>query len=105
MTDKGIIIKNQGMNNGADRVPVILKFVSIMQRYSGDKREVEMELPTDPVEALQFTIDRFQIPWKGNLEKSTRIFINQTLYDPFLESGKRLKAGDNIAFIPISGGG
>ena len=91
--------------NHTDRVSVTVRFVSIMQKYSGNKREVEMELPTDPAQAIHLIINHFQIPWKDNLEKSTRIFINQTLNDPFVDSGKRLKDKDTIAFIPLSGGG
>jgi len=91
--------------NHTDRVSVTVRFVSIMQKYSGNKREVEMELPTDPAQAIHHIINHFQIPWKDNLEKSTRIFINQTLNDPFVDSGKRLKDKDTIAFIPLSGGG
>ena len=91
--------------NHTDRVSVTVRFVSIMQKYSGNKREVEMELQTDPAQAVHRIINHFQIPWKDNLEKSTRIFINQTLNDPFVDSGKRLKDKDTIAFIPLSGGG
>jgi molybdopterin converting factor small subunit len=98
------------MNNKADknytaRVSITVKFVSIMQKYSGNKRTVEMELPADPAQAIDFIINHFQIPWKDDLEKRTRIFINQTLSDQFVDSGKRLKNGDTLAFIPISGGG
>ena len=64
-----------------------------------------MEVPTGPAQAIDLIINRFQIPWKENLEKSTRIFINQRLNDPFDDSGQRLKDRDTIAFIPISGGG
>jgi molybdopterin converting factor small subunit len=76
-----------------------------MRKYSGEKREVQVEVPTDPAQAIRFIIDRFQIPWKDDLEKSTRIFINQRLNDPFAGRGQPLKDRDTIAFIPISGGG
>lgn len=64
-----------------------------------------MEVPTDPAQAIDLIINRFQIPWKDNLEKSTRIFINQRLNDPFAGRGHPLQDKDTIAFIPISGGG
>ena len=97
---------NSGIKkNQSDCVSVTVRFVSIMQKYSGNKREVQVEVSTDPAQAIDLIITRFQIPWKENLEKSTRIFINQRLNDPFDDSGQRLKDNDNIAFIPISGGG
>ena len=91
--------------NHTDCVSITVRFLSIMQKYSGNKREVEMELPTDPAQAIHLLINHLQIPWKDNLDKSTRIFINQTLSDPFVDSGERLKNKDTIAFIPMSGGG
>ncbi len=98
------------MNSNTDknyttRLSITVIFVSIMQKYSGNKRNVEMKLPVDPAQAIDFIISHFQIPWKDDLEKRTRIFINQMLSDQFVESGKRLKDGDALAFIPISGGG
>jgi molybdopterin converting factor small subunit len=103
--DKKIPMKESSVNNDAECVLITVKFISIMQKYAGNKREVEMELPTDPAQAIHLIINHFQIPWKDNLEKSTRIFINQTPNDPFVDSGQRLKDKDTIAFIPISGGG
>ena len=98
-------MKSKTKKNHRDCVSVTVRFVSIMQKYSGNKREVEMELPTDPAQAIHRIINHFKIPWKDNLDKSTRIFINETLDDPFVDSGKRLKDKDTIAFIPLSGGG
>ncbi len=90
----------------SDTVPVTVRFITIMQRYSGKgNREVEIELPPEPSRAVDLIIERFQIPWKDNLERQVRIFINDMIYESFLESGERLKGGDVIAFIPISGGG
>ncbi len=90
----------------SDAVQVTVRFITIMQRYSGKgNREVEMELPPEPSQAVDLIIERFQIPWKDNLEKQVRIFINSVVYDSFLETGERLKEGDTIDFIPISGGG
>ncbi len=91
--------------NQSDPVSVTVRFVSIMRKYSGDKREIQLEVPADPGQALHLIINRFQIPWKDNLEKSTRIFINQRWNDPFVDGGLPLKDQDIIAFIPISGGG
>ena len=89
-----------------DTVQVTVRFITIMQRYSGEgKREVEMELPTRPEQAVALIIERFQIPWQDNLERQVRIFIEGLAYDAFLASEERLKDGDTIFFIPISGGG
>jgi len=76
-----------------------------MRKYSGDQREVQVEVPPDSAQAIDLIINRFQIPWQDNLEKSTRIFINQKLNDPSAGRGKPLNDKDTIAFIPISGGG
>jgi molybdopterin converting factor small subunit len=98
-------MNSKTQKNQTDWVSITVRFVSIMQKYSGNKREVQVEVPTDPAQAIHLIINRFQIPWKDNLEKSTRIFINQTLNDPSVDRGQPLKDTDTIAFIPISGGG
>jgi molybdopterin converting factor small subunit len=85
-------------------VSVKVRFITRMQRYS-DQREIRMELPSDPNQAIDIIIEQFHIPWKDNLEKSTRIFINKKFSDAFIKSGEFLKKDDVIAFIPISGGG
>lgn len=64
-----------------------------------------MEVPRDPHQAINFIIDRFHIPWKDHLEKSSRIFINKNFSEAFIKSGELLNPDDTIAFIPISGGG
>jgi molybdopterin converting factor small subunit len=87
-----------------DTVTVTVRFITIMQRYSG-QRELQMEVPSDPSQALTIIIDKFHIPWKDKLEKSTRIFINKQFYEKFIKSEQKLNAGDVIAFIPMSGGG
>lgn len=87
-----------------ETVAVTVRFVTIMQRYSG-QRELQMDVPSDPSQALSVIIDRFNIPWKDKLEKSSRIFINKQFHEQFIESGQKLNAGDVIAFIPMSGGG
>lgn len=89
----------------ADTVVIIVRFVSIMQQYSGNRREVTMRVPSEASLAITTIIDHFKIPWNDKLEKSTRIFINQNLYNPNFDKGIRLKAKDTIIFIPISGGG
>jgi molybdopterin converting factor small subunit len=87
-------------------VQVTVRFITIMQRYSGQgKREVQMELSPSPDEALAQIIERFQIPWQNGLEAQVRVFINGIVYDSFLAGGQQLKGGDIIAFIPMSGGG
>jgi molybdopterin converting factor small subunit len=96
---------NGTQKNHSDCVSITVRFVSIMRKYSGDKREVQVEVPTDSAQAIDLIINRFQIPWQDNLEKSTRIFINQRLNDPSADRGKPLNDKDIIAFIPISGGG
>jgi len=89
-----------------DTVLVTVRFITIMQRYSGQgNREVQVELSPGPDEAFAEIIERFQIPWQNSLEAQVRVFVNGMVYDSFLESGQRLKGGDVIAFIPISGGG
>ncbi len=98
-------MNSKTQKNQTDCVSITVRFVSIMQKYSGNKKEVRVEVPTDPAQAIHLLINRFQIPWKDNLEKSTRIFINQTLDNLFVDRGQRLKDKDTIAFIPISGGG
>ncbi|UCE42327.1 MAG: hypothetical protein JSV17_04995 [Candidatus Aminicenantes bacterium] len=85
-------------------VKVKVRFVTRMQKYSG-QRDIWMELPADPSQAIETIIAKFQIPWKGNVEKSTRIFINKKFSDAFIKSGVQLKDDDVIALIPISGGG
>ena len=77
--------------NKADRVSVTVRFVSIMRKYSGDKRKLQVEVPADSAQAIDCIINRYQIPWKGDLEKSARIFINQKLNDPVADREKRLK--------------
>lgn len=88
-----------------DTVQVKVRFITIMQEYSGRKREVEMELPPEPEQAIDLIIRRFNIPWAERLEKYTRIFINKELSRVFVESGNRLKDGDTIMFVPMSSGG
>jgi molybdopterin converting factor small subunit len=85
-------------------VEVKVRFITRMQKYSG-QREIRVELPSDPSQAIDTIIQKFHIPWKDNLEKSTRIFINKNFSDAFIKSGKTLKKDDVIAIIPISGGG
>jgi molybdopterin converting factor small subunit len=89
-----------------DTVQVTVRFITIMQRYSGKgNREVQLELPPEPGLAVDSIIERYQIPWMDNLERQVRIFITGLTYDAFIASGEHLKGGDTIAFIPISGGG
>lgn len=101
-----MIIKSENKipNNSDKKIIVIVKFITIMQKYSG-KREISLEAPPDPREAIKYIIERFQLPWKDHLEKNTRIFINKRFLNDFLKSGEHLKSNDVIAFIPISGGG
>ncbi len=66
---------------------------------------MDLDLPINPEAAIAAVIDRFNIPWKDYLEKSARIFINKEFAESFIKSGKILKDGDLISFIPISGGG
>ncbi len=88
----------------SDTVPVTVRFISILKEYSGG-REIEMDLPRDPATAIDIIVDRFQMPWKDQLEKSSRIFINKELSDVYIQNGGLLDARAVIAFIPISGGG
>ena len=86
------------------KVEVQIRFISIMQKYSGE-RDFKLKVPPDPAAACDFIIHRYAIPWKEKLEKSTRIFINKQLAQVFIKSGQNLQEGDLLAFIPISGGG
>ena len=88
-----------------ETVKVIVRFLTIMQKYSDGKRDVGFEVPREPLQAMQHIIEIFQIPWKDNLEKSTRIFINKEYANTFIEKGELLTEGDLIIFTPISGGG
>ena len=91
---------------GSDVVQVTVRFITIMQRYSGKGlREVEMALPSEPRQAVDLIIECFRIPWMGELENWVRIFINGVIDQAFFESGEYLKGGDIIAFVPISSGG
>ncbi len=87
-----------------DSVSVTVRFITLMQRYSG-QREFKMDLPSDPSKAIETIISYFDIPWKDNLEKRTRIFINKQFSESYIKHGEKLKTDDLIAFIPISGGG
>jgi molybdopterin converting factor small subunit len=87
-----------------DSVSVTVRFITLMQRYSG-QREFKMALPNDPSKAIEAIISHFHIPWKDQLEKRTRIFINKQFVESYIKRGEKLKTGDLIAFIPISGGG
>jgi len=86
-------------------VQIKIKFITIMQKYSGNQREVDVELPADPEKAVENIISQFQIPWKENLEKYVRIFINREILPEFIRNAKQLKTGDTIVFVPFSGGG
>ena len=88
-----------------ETVHIRIKFISILQKYSGQRKEVELDLPQDAAQAVDFIIKDFQIPWEGNLERFVRVFINRELLQDFVKAGKQLSLGDTIAFIPISGGG
>ena len=88
-----------------DTLHIRIKFISIMQKHTGGRREVVLELPADPQKAVDFIIKEFQIPWHGKLEKFVRVFINRERFPVFIESGKKLTDEDTIAFIPMSGGG
>jgi len=89
-----------------DSVRVTVRFITIMQKYSSKgRREVEMELPTLADQAIDLIIERCEIPWRDNLEKQVRIFIEGLAYDAFLATEQSLKDGDTISFIPVSCGG
>jgi hypothetical protein len=89
-----------------DTAQVTVRFITIMQKYSDQgQREMVMELPSEPQQAVALIIERFEIPWVDKLESQVRIFMEGLTYEAFLASGLHLKDGDTIAFIPISGGG
>jgi hypothetical protein len=96
--------ENKQINSTPDLVSVTVRFITLMQKYSG-QREFRLDLPSDPDKAIDTIISRFDIPWKDNLEKRTRIFINKQFAESFIKRGEKLQTDDLIAFIPISGGG
>jgi molybdopterin converting factor small subunit len=96
--------KKKQSKTPADLVSVTVRFITIMQRYSG-QRDLRLDLPSDPSMAIESIIARFEIPWKDKLEKRTRIFINKQFAESYIKNGEKLKKDDLIAFIPISGGG
>jgi hypothetical protein len=96
--------KNDPTQFPPDSVCVTVRFITLMQKYSG-QREFRMDLPSDPGKAIEIIIAHFDIPWKDHLEKRTRIFINKQFAESFIKRGEKLKTDDLIAFIPISGGG
>jgi len=87
-----------------DSVSVTVRFITLMQKFSG-QRDLRMDLPRDPGKAIETIISHFDIPWKDQLEKRTRIFINKQFAESFIKKGEKLETDDLIAFIPISGGG
>jgi molybdopterin converting factor small subunit len=95
---------NKQAEASLDSVSVTVRFITLMQRYSG-QRDLKMDLPSDPSLAVETIITHFDIPWIDNLEKRTRIFINKQFAESYIKRGEKLKNDDLIAFIPISGGG
>lgn len=104
LTDKIIVLRRPRKKMTQKTACVHLRFITLMQRYSG-KRDMDLDIPIDPEAAITAVIKRFNIPWKDHLEKSARIFINKEFAETFIKSGKVLQDGDQISFIPISGGG
>ena len=87
-----------------ETVRTTVKFLTFMQKYSGI-REIEMELPRNLSRALDHIINRYNIPWKGNLEKNGAILVNGRHYQTVLKTGEQLSENDTIVFVPIIGGG
>ncbi len=88
-----------------ERVKVTVRFITIMQKYTGRRREIEMDLSPEPEQAIEHIIQKFDIPWTEQMQKFIRIFINRELSKVFVENGKQLKDGDTILFVPVSCGG
>ena len=86
-------------------VRIKVRFLGILQKYSDERREVEIDLSSDPETAVEQIKKRFELPWENNLEKITRIFINNQHLSSFIKKGELLNNGDIIAFIQLSGGG
>jgi len=86
-------------------VDVKVNFLGILHKFSDNKKVVEITLPADPGAAVEQIITTFNLPWKDNLEKVTRIFVNNQHLATIIKNGVSLKNGDVIAFIQLSGGG
>ncbi len=85
-------------------VKVRVRFVSLLQRHTGI-RSAEMEVPAEPEKALEMVIERYRIPWTGDMERICRIFVNRQPVERLLKTGMLLREGDIISFIPILAGG
>ncbi len=86
-------------------VIIKVRFLGILQKYSDGKREVDLNVPPDPGSAVDKIFKDFNLPWENDLEKITRIFVNDQHLSAFIKKGELLSNGDIIAFIQLSGGG
>ena len=87
-----------------DTVRINVEFLTLMKKYSKID-EIEIMVPNDLSRALDYIIDRFNIPWKGNLEKHGAILINGRHYQSLLKDGADLSEGSTIVFVPLLTGG
>ena len=97
--------KDKSNDRESETVDVKVKFLGILPKFSDNKRVVEITLPANPGAAVEQIIAKFGLPWKDNLEKITRIFVNNQHLATSIKNGVSLKNGDVIAFIQLSGGG
>jgi len=86
------------------KVKIKAKFFGLPKDYQGD-REVEMEVSEDFQQALEEIDSRTRIGIKEKLDKRFVILINGRNYRRSLEEKGKLEEGDNLAFVPLVGGG
>lgn len=86
------------------KVKIKAKFFGLPKDYHGD-REIEMEVSEDFQQALEEIDHRTRIGIKEKLDKRFVILINGKNYRRALENKGKLEEGDNLAFVPLVGGG
>jgi molybdopterin converting factor small subunit len=93
------------MNGPSSPCPRIkIRFGSLLQRHTA-VRDAELEVPPDLDAALLQICEAYGIPWKGELEEVTAVFVNRIPAQRFRQEERKLASGDTVSFIPLMGGG